>query len=336
MRAREFATHGSFPRKLRTAIYVLPALIGASFYWGPPLHAQHSGMLIEQRDGFVDSGGVLIYFRAIGKGPPLMVLHGGPGSTHDYFLPFLLPLARQHQLVFIDERGSGRSQQLSDPKGYTLDAMVKDVEAVRVTLDLGKIDLLGHSFGGILAQAYAVAHPTALHKLILAGTGSSAARIDADLARVKNSANKATRQRIDALEQQGITDKDGAQLQEYRKLADEAELAFNYHVRLPSWNAGADPISWDVLGEMWGRKSDFHIDGNLRGFDFIPSLKNLSVPTLVIYGDHDLVTPATAEQTHAALAGSQLVEVAQSGHQTFVDQPDVFMDAVETFLRNEQ
>ena len=110
----------------------------------------------------------------------------------------------------------------------------------------------------------AVAHPTSLHKLILAGTGSRAARVDADLARVNNSANKALRRKIDAPEQQGIADKSGAQVPEYRKLADTAELPFNYHVRLPSWNAGADPISWDVLGEMWGRKSDFHIDGNRK------------------------------------------------------------------------
>ncbi len=333
MVAREFIIRKRFPIKLRPAFYVLLALISQNLYSGP-LHAHENHMLIERHEGFVDSDGVLIYFETIGKGPPLMVLHGGPGSTHDYFLPFLLPLSRQHQLVFIDERGSGRSQQLSDPKGYTLDAMVKDIEAVRVTLDLGKIDLLGHSFGGILAQAYAIAHPAALHKLILAGTGSSATRINADLARVKNSANTAVRQRIDALELQGITDKNGAQLQEYRRLADEAELPFNYHLRLPPWSAAADPISWEVLGEMWGRKSDFHIDGNLQGFDFLSALKKLAVPTLVIYGDHDLVSKATAEQTHAALADSRLVEVAQSGHQTFVDQPAVFMSAVETFLRN--
>jgi proline iminopeptidase len=343
------------PTAPKAAMYVVLALIGLSLissplhaspsphtpapphtptppHASPSSHAAANGSLIEHHDGYVDSGGLLIYFETIGKGPPLMVLHGGPGSTHDYFLPYLLPLAPHHRLVFIDERGSGRSQQLSDPKGYTLDAMVADVEAVRVALDLGPIDVLGHSFGGILAQAYAIAHPNALRKLILASTGSSAAQIDADFARVKNSLDPELRRKIDALEQRGITESSGAQSAEYRKLADQAELTFNYHVRPPPWNAAGDPVNWDVLGEMWGRKSDFHIDGNLRGFDFIPALRRLAVPTLIIYGDHDLVSPTSAQQAHSALKDSQVVELAESGHMTFVDQPVLFMKAVETFL----
>jgi proline iminopeptidase len=312
-------------------MYVLAALIGFGFF-SSSLHAADNSMLVERHDGYVNSGRVLVYFEIIGKGPPLMVLHGGPGSTHDYFLPYLLPLARHHRLVFIDERGSGRSQELSDPKGYTLDALVGDVEAVRVALDLGQIDVLGHSFGGILAQAYAIAHPAALRKLILAGTGSTAAQIDADFVRIKNSLDKDLRQKIEALEQRGIFEKSGAQSAEYRKLADEAELPFNYHVRPPPWNAAAEPLGWDVLREMWVRKSDFHIDGNLRGFDFVPALRRLTVPTLIIYGDHDLVSPASAQQTHSALKYSQVVELAASGHMTFVDQPVLFMKAVETFL----
>src|SRR5262245_20810227 len=65
-------------------------------------------------DGFIDAHGVLIYYKAFGKGEPLVILHGGPGASHDYFLPYLIPLARNHRLIFIDERGSGKSQKLQD------------------------------------------------------------------------------------------------------------------------------------------------------------------------------------------------------------------------------
>src|SRR5271157_5365991 len=80
--------------------------------------------------GFIDAHGVLIYYELLGRGTPLVILHGGPGASHDYFLPYLLPLARQHRLVFIDERGSGRSEKLEDPSGYTVENMVEDVEAI--------------------------------------------------------------------------------------------------------------------------------------------------------------------------------------------------------------
>ena len=84
-----------------------------------------------QQDGFVDAHGVLIYYVAFGTGSPLVIVHGGPGADHTYFLPYLLPLARTHRLIFIDERGSGRSQRLQDASLYTVENMVEDVEDVR-------------------------------------------------------------------------------------------------------------------------------------------------------------------------------------------------------------
>jgi|GEM_PF-1864778 len=70
-------------------------------------------------EGFVEANRVMIYYKAIGHGDPLLIVHGGPGASHDYFLPYLLPLIKNNRLIFIDERGSGRSQKLEDPSGYT-------------------------------------------------------------------------------------------------------------------------------------------------------------------------------------------------------------------------
>jgi proline iminopeptidase len=289
-------------------------------------------VLIERHDGYVEGCGAIIFYETIGKGPPLLVLHGGPGDTHNYFLPYLLPLARDHRLIFIDERGSGRSQRLADRAQYTLEAMACDVEAARRALSSGAVDVLGHSFGGILAQEYAIRYPKSIHRLILAGTGSSAARLNADFAAIKAGLDPLLRAEIEALEAKGIIGEDGAQLPEYRKLADRAELPFNYSVRPPAWSEPGDPVGWDVLNEMWGDKSDFHIDGNLAGYDFVPKLKELSIPTLIIAGDHDLPTQATLKETHAALHDSRVVVLPHSGHMTFIDQNQPFVDAVETFL----
>jgi proline iminopeptidase len=288
--------------------------------------------LIAVREGYVEGCGAIIYYQTIGQGPSLMVLHGGPGSTHGYFLPYLLPLARHHQLVFLDERGSGQSQRLNDVKDYTLEAMACDVDALRSALKLGTVDVMGHSFGGILAQAYAIAYAQNVRRLILASTGSSAARLDADFKLIKDSLDPQLRSKIDALEAEGIIGADGAQLPEYRKLADQAELPYNYSVRPPAWSEAGESLGWDVLNEMWGSKSDFHIDGNLVGFNFVPQLHNLTVPTLIIAGDHDLPTNATLEETHAAAPHSELVILKHSGHMTFVDQNDAFLSAVTKFL----
>src|SRR5271156_3214268 len=156
------------------------------------------------REGFVDTQTVMIYYMTIGKGAPLVILHGGPGASHDYFLPYLLPLARHHQLVFIDERGSGRSQKLDIPRGsYTVEKMVEDVEAVRKALDLGKITLMGHSYGGVLAQAYALKYHANLTHLILASTFPSTKEMNEVFARMKEKMSPELRARIDQMEKDG-------------------------------------------------------------------------------------------------------------------------------------
>jgi proline iminopeptidase len=297
-----------------------------------PATSAATGTAIARSDGYVNGCGAIIYYESIGTGRPLIVLHGGPGASHQYFLPHLLPLARKHRLVFIDERGSGRSQRLVDVHAYTLETMSCDVDAVRRALGFESTDVLGHSFGGILAQDYAIRYAPHVRRLILAGTGSSAERLNADFTAIKAALAPELRTKIEAFEAGGILGQDGAQKPEYRKLADEAELPYEYAVRPPAWSEPADPIGWDVLNTMWGGKSDFHIDGNLRGFDFVPNLRKLTTPTLIIAGDHDLASRTTLEQTHAALKQSHLVVLEHCGHESYVDQPLAFFAAVTSFL----
>ena len=178
--------------KLLSCIFLAALCIG----FASPMRAQrrvrravrsraNSASVYPMHEGFVDAHGVMIYYMTVGRGAPLMIVHGGPGASHDYFLPYLLPLARHNELVFIDERGSGKSQQLSDPSGYTVENMVEDVEDVRQALDLGRITLLGHSYGGVLAQAYALKYQRNLTHLILCSTFPSTKQMNEVFARIK-------------------------------------------------------------------------------------------------------------------------------------------------------
>jgi proline iminopeptidase len=133
-----------------------------------------------------------------------MLLHGGPGASHDYFLPYLIPLARHHRLIFIDERGSGRSQTLEDTSGCTVENMVEDVEAVRQALGLGQIGLLGHSYGGVLAQAYALKYQKNLSGLILASTFASTKALNEVFLRMKEKMPADVRGHINKLEAEGL------------------------------------------------------------------------------------------------------------------------------------
>jgi proline iminopeptidase len=284
------------------------------------------------REGFVQGAGTRIYFKTMGRGVPLLLLHGGPGADHSDFLPALKPLARRHQLVLIDERGSGRSERLRDPTGYTLAWMVKDIERVRKHLQLEQWVVLGHSFGGILAQAYAVQYPKRLLGLVLAGTGSSARCIDADFRNLRKRLSAALRSRLASCERTGIFQANGAYTKRYAAASAKAIAPYMYARTPPRRCKNPPPLGMEVLREMWVRRSDFHIDGNLRGFDFTKALARVRVPSLVVIGDRDLVSTATADLTRASLPRATLVVMAKAAHMMFIDEPGRFNRLLQEFL----
>jgi proline iminopeptidase len=292
------------------------------------------------QEGFVDSRGVLIYYKIIGRGAPLVIVHGGPGASHDYFLPYLLPLARHNKLVFIDERGSGKSQKLDDPAGYTVENMVEDVEAVRQGLVLGKISLLGHSYGGVLAQAYALKYQNNLTHLILCSTFPSTAQMNQVFVKMKEKMSPELRARIDALEKAGLFGH-GKDYEKNRYTNDYMVAAWGegYFPYLygnkpdPNYDPIAQGVTaWDLYREMWGSNGEFVIDGNLKSVEYVDRLPGIRVPTLIMAGDHDECDPSLSREMHEKIAGSQLVILPNSGHMTFMDQQGIFNASVIDFL----
>ncbi len=323
------------------AVGLAGALLGASGCTvSDRTPAPEASSVYDVRAQFVDANGVLIYTESFGRGDPLLILHGGPGASHDYFLPYLLPLARDNRLVFVDERGSGKSEKLEDPAKYTVDAMVEDVEGVRRALGLGRINLLGHSFGGVLAQAYALKYGPNLQHLVLSSTFHSTRAMNDVLRGIKERMPAALRARIDKAEAAGL----------FGHGSDYEKNRYTNDYMIAAWGEGYfpylyqnhpdpnyDPVqsgnmSWDLYREMWGSHGEFVIDGNLASVEYGDRLKTLAVPTLITVGDHDETDPAVARQMNALIPGSRLVVLPKSGHMTFVDQPGLYLRAVDGFL----
>jgi proline iminopeptidase len=298
------------------------------------------GAVYDVQEKYVDAGGVLIYTVSFGRGAPLVVLHGGPGASHDYFLPYLLPLARTNRLVFIDERGSGKSEKLENVSRYTVGAMADDVEAVRKALNLGTINLLGHSYGGVVAQEYAFRYQASLAHLVLCSTFHSTKALNEIFRQMKARMPAELRARIDSMEAQGLY----GHGKEYEKnrytgeymIAAWGEGYFPYLYQNhpdPNYNPEKNgDMAWDLYREMWGSHGEFVIDGNLVLVEYAERLGEIKVPTLITVGDHDESDPSLARDMHARIPGSKLVILPDSGHMTFVDQPEMFNRAVEEFL----
>jgi len=303
-------------------------------------HSASASNVYPVQEGFVDANGVMIYYKVLGRGAPLVIVHGGPGASHDYFLPYLLPLARHNKLVFIDERGSGRSQKLEDPSGYTVENMVEDVETVRQALGLGKISLLGHSYGGALAQAYALKYQANLTHLILGSTWSSTKAINEIFVRMKQNMSAELRERINRLEAAGL----------FGHGKDYEKNRYTNDYMISAWGEGYfpylyqnhpdpnyDPVdngkmAWDLYREMWGEHGEFIIDGNLKSVEYTDRLATIKVPTLILVGDHDESDPSLSQTMHEKIAGSKIVIFPKAGHMTFVDDTGMFIKTVDEFL----
>jgi proline iminopeptidase len=299
-----------------------------------------SSNLFAVEEGFIDANGVMIYYKTIGKGEPLVILHGGPGASHDYFLPYLLPLARNNRLIFIDERGSGRSEKLENPSGYSVENMAEDVEAVRLVLGLGKINLMGHSCGGVIAQAYALKYQENLSGLILCSTFHSTAKMNMVFNRMKEKMTPELRMRIEKMEQEGLSGH-GLDYEKNRYTSDymiaawgEGYFPYLYQNRPdPNYDPVANGnISWDLYREMWGSKGEFVISGNLTSVEYTDRLHSINVPTLITVGDNDECDPSLSREMNEKIMGSKLVILPKSGHMTFVDQPALFNSEVDGFL----
>jgi proline iminopeptidase len=219
--------------------------------------------------------------------------------------------------------------------------MVEDVEYVRRALGLGKISLLGHSYGGVLAQAYAFKYQQHLTHLILGGTFYSTTEMNKVLANEKHNMAPEALQRLEALEQAGLFGKGkdwetGRYPDDYAKLAwGDGYFPYLYQHRPdPNYDplSGNTTTSWELYREMWGSHGEFIIDGNLKSVEYADKLAGIHVPTLVICGDHDESDPSLSRFMHEKIPGSKLVVLPQSGHMAFVDQPTTYVKAVSDFL----
>jgi proline-specific peptidase len=309
---------------LRAYRRTILSLIGAA--------ALSEGCAARQRpdEGFVNVEGGRIWYHKVGRGTatPLLVLHGGPGAC-SYYLKPLLALAADRPVVIYDQLGCGKSDRPSDTTLFTVDRYVRELQALRDTLGLREIHLLGHSWGAMLAESYMETRPAGVRSLILASPLVTTARWEHDADSLIKALPDSTRAAIATHEANHTTSAPA-----YRD-AMKAYYAL-YYSRTPSHDMADRDSSNAAFGEqvyeyMWG-PSEFYATGTLKHFDATASLRGISVPTLFVAGEFDEATPSSTRGFSRLVAGSEFVMIPGSGHLTMHDNPDALLAAVRTFL----
>ncbi|SPM30698.1 proline iminopeptidase-family hydrolase [Mycobacterium terramassiliense] len=271
-----------------------------------------------------------VWFKRVGGGPglPLLVVHGGPGLPHDY-LNSLERMSDEREVVFWDQLGCGKSRRPSDAQLWTMKRAVAEMDAVVNTLGLTRFHVFGNSWGGMLAQQYALDVASGAASLTLSNTIASIPEFSNMVARLKSELDPATQSAIDRHEAAGTT---------YSGEYQAAIRTWNetYLCRVRPWPRELEEafrnMGTDVFETMFG-PSDFHIVGTIRDWNVFDRLPEIALPTMVLAGRYDECVPEHAWEMHQRIPGSRFELFESSAHMPFIEEPDKFDSVMRDFLR---
>jgi proline iminopeptidase len=256
-----------------------------------------------------------------GPATPVIVANGGPGLSHVYMLQndVWTRLSHNRQIVFYDQRGTGKSKNVKPDAAWGMDAQVADMEAVRAKFGFQKFNLIGDSYGGLLAMAYAAAHPEHIAKLILSDSAAPAWK---DIVRVLPDVFPDVLEQIAAREKSGAGSPNAAE----QRIRDHFLMLFYSEANRDAYLAGVKDLESVPQVSAAVQKAT-------KTLDLTPELPKFKFPTMVITGRFDMnVTPVTAWNIYKAIPGAKFVVFEKSGHLPSYEEPDRYVQVVEEFL----
>ncbi len=281
----------------------------------------------------VRDGQYKVWTKKIGSGPvKVLLLHGGPGFTHEYLEAFesFLPQAGI-EMYYYDQLGVGNSDQPDDPSLWTLPRYVEEVEEVRRGLGLEHFVLLGHSWGGMLAIDYALKYQDRLRGLVISDMTAGIQSYLKRTTSLKNLLAPASRAKLDSLESRGDYDNP-----EYEKIMME-ELYPQMICRLSPW---PEPVTRSfrnanlkIYNQMQG-KSEFLVTGNLKDWERWNRLHEIKVRTLTIGARYDEMDPEDMKRMAALMPNGSSVICPNGSHLAMWDDQAVYFDGLLRFLKS--
>jgi proline iminopeptidase len=265
--------------------------------------------------------GVDLFVRRVGSGPPMVVLHGGPGADHEYLRPGFDALADGRELIFYDQRGGGRSPVPRDvPVGWT--EQVADLEALRADWGLARLTIAGYSWGGLLALLYALEHAERIERLALISPAPAwrAARERFEARFNHRNLDPAFQEARRALRESGLRERDPDAFQ-HRIF--ELSVAPYFHDPERARELTPFRVVGRTQQEVWASLGDFDLRERL------PSLRGID--SLVLHGESDPIPLESARMT-AQLIGAEFHPVPRCGHVPYVEAHEEFARVVGAFL----
>lgn len=301
-----------------------------SLFWFIPLlllfNCKPSENVSDNQDGFVTLNGSEVYYKSVGSGDPMIVIHGGPVLDHSYFLPQFEALAESRRLIFYDQRACGQSSIEVDSATMSIAGFTDDIEQLRQSLKLEKVDVLGHSWGGLLAMHYAMKYPQHTKSLIL--SNSMPASTEGWQEEETQLAARITKE--DSLARMQIMTSE--EMKQRKASAIKKLMMLSFKTQFYDTSRLHD-LNLYIPEDFMARSAKFsYLGKDLNSFNLYDGLSKLKIPTLIIYGEHEPAASLSGKELEKTITGSKLVIIEESGHFPFVEQPEAYFKVVEEFL----
>jgi proline iminopeptidase len=282
------------------------------------------------KEGTISLNGVELYYKIMGEGEPIVVLHGGPGLDHNHMLP-LAELANNYKVVFYDQRMTGNSTGIPDADSITVNHFVQDLEEIRKQLKLGKMHLLGHSWGAGLAMFYSIKYPNNLSKLILLGCGGASTEYFGEhFENIQKNTSPEDSLTLKQIEQsQAFKNKEAKAFKQYYRIAVKPLF---HDQSLP------ERLDW-VYGKNTAKnqmKVANLLMKDLGEFDIYDKLSSIHCPTLIIQGDSDPSPCGSTYKVHKHIEGSKVIFLQDTGHFILHESPNQVFSIIRDFLKDDK
>jgi L-proline amide hydrolase len=286
---------------------------------------------MRSREGYVDFNGHRTWYRFVGDlnsaTTPLFALHGGPGSTHNYFAP-LEGLASERPVVLYDQIGCGKSDRPTDID-WSVDVFREEVASVREQLGLERIHLLGTSWGGMLAQEHFLSGAQGIVSLILSSTLANLALWNEEQLKLKAQLPPEVIEVLDRHEAAGTYD--DPEYEEAMQVYMDRHFYRGPKPR-PELEAMTKGRAPDVYRAMQG-PNEWTTTGALKGWDTRDRLREIDVPTLVVRGRYDMCTAPVAAELVAGIKDAREVVLEDSSHTPAMEETDRYLEVIGDFMR---
>jgi len=281
------------------------------------------------KEAVLEINGTRIYTKIIGEGEPIIFVHGGPGLDHSYFLPHVENFAKDYQLIFFDQRLGGRSSfEDIDSTEITLAHFVDDIEGVRGALNLEKVHLLGHSFGGIFAMKYALKYPENLKSLLLTSSTAASQEYVATVNQLMNErlTDELRQARTDLMSTNAFKSAEPATMANLSRITFTPNF-FHQHL--------ADSLNIYIPKHFAVRQAKLsYLMPEVANMNFYEDLVNVKCPTLVLRGKNEILPLEATTRIHEKIPNSKLTVLENCGHFPFLDCKSDFDAELTSFLNS--